>query len=70
MCNLCMMWHSYPPTLPKYSKGGKNPHSVWVIYEWKIPWETMNETTMNEKSPGNLEQKEKMNVPRKILRFQ
>lgn len=53
-----MMRHSYLPILPKYSIGGE----IHILYESHKP--------MNEKSPGNLEQKEKANAPRKILRFQ
>lgn len=56
MCNLCMLWHSYPPTLQKYSKGGK----IHILCESYKP-------TMNENYPGNLELKENMNAPRKIL---
>lgn len=28
MCNSCMLWHSYPPTLQKHSKGGESTFCV------------------------------------------
>lgn len=43
MCNLCMLWHRYPPTLRKYSNGGKF-HSLCESHK----------PIMNENHPGNL----------------
>lgn len=47
MCNLCVLWHSYPPILQKILQRGK----IHILHESHKP-------TMNEKHPGNLELKE------------